>query len=350
MTNQKGAVDYIGLADAMAAAGGDAAVSNAANPGTASASNAQWTMANPQGAVAGILAMRSGTGSGGISMNAYLRRDGSLPMTGSLNMGAMDINNSRNITASGTLQAGTANAGTGTITNLNSTNLISANVTATSSTAQNATVNGTLNAGAVNTGTATVTWANVGTVSAGTVSAGNTSTTNLSAANASVTSENVNSLSANILGTNSLWAGSATTQGRHVMGEYVQLNGTAAVGNGCGPNGLVGQDGSGLILSCINGVWHTPLARTGVRYVFSGYGNVLNAQGGYPDVGFAQCNANEIVIGGGASCQDGTDGWVTDSFPQGNGWVVNCFGHAPGNVNAGQDTPAQAVAVCLTVQ
>lgn len=34
--------------------------------------------------------------------SAYLRRDGTLPMTGNLNMGANDINNAKNITASGT--------------------------------------------------------------------------------------------------------------------------------------------------------------------------------------------------------------------------------------------------------
>ena len=50
------------------------------------------------------------TGYGATSYSVFLRRDGTLPMTGALNMGANDITNAKNITASGNVIAG----GTGT--------------------------------------------------------------------------------------------------------------------------------------------------------------------------------------------------------------------------------------------
>lgn len=56
-------------------------------------------------ASAGLMAYRVGYNSAMYSV--YLRRDGSLPMTGDLNMGDKNINNAVNITASGTATAAT---------------------------------------------------------------------------------------------------------------------------------------------------------------------------------------------------------------------------------------------------
>ena len=53
----------------------------------------------------GQLAYQVGYGS--YSYSIYLRRDGTLPMTGNLNMGSQSINNTKDITASGTIQSGT---------------------------------------------------------------------------------------------------------------------------------------------------------------------------------------------------------------------------------------------------
>ncbi|MDI6976699.1 shufflon system plasmid conjugative transfer pilus tip adhesin PilV [Serratia sp. Se-RSBMAAmG] len=59
---------------------------------------------------AGLLTYRTGYNAALYSI--YLRRDGTLPMTGNLNMGANDINNAKNITASGTgTFGGNVNAG-----------------------------------------------------------------------------------------------------------------------------------------------------------------------------------------------------------------------------------------------
>lgn len=49
--------------------------------------------------------------------------------------------------------------------------------------------------------------------------------------------------------------GAVTSDGRLTAGEFVQVNGVATAGNGCSPNGLVGRDAAGGILSCQSGVW-----------------------------------------------------------------------------------------------
>jgi type II secretory pathway pseudopilin PulG len=59
---------------------------------------------------------------------------------------------------------------------------------------------------------------------------------------------NLNSLAANYLQSN----------GRIRGGEFLDLAGVANAGDGCGPNGLVGHDASGGLLSCTNGVWSAP--------------------------------------------------------------------------------------------
>ncbi|MCX2694505.1 shufflon system plasmid conjugative transfer pilus tip adhesin PilV [Pseudomonas sp. DCB_CB] len=43
--------------------------------------------------------------------------------------------------------------------------------------------------------------------------------------------------------------------GRTTVGEYLQINGIAAKDTGCSPNGLVGRDATGKLLSCDQGIW-----------------------------------------------------------------------------------------------
>ncbi|WP_279969241.1 shufflon system plasmid conjugative transfer pilus tip adhesin PilV, partial [Escherichia coli] len=38
-------------------------------------------------------------------------------------------------------------------------------------------------------------------------------------------------------------------------GEYLQLDKTATAGTSCSPDGLVGRDSTGAILSCQSGTW-----------------------------------------------------------------------------------------------
>ncbi|MGA4650399.1 shufflon system plasmid conjugative transfer pilus tip adhesin PilV, partial [Citrobacter portucalensis] len=50
-------------------------------------------------------------------------------------------------------------------------------------------------------------------------------------------------------------AGTIQSNGRMTTNEFVQINGVATAGWACSPNGLVGRDASGGILSCQSGVW-----------------------------------------------------------------------------------------------
>ncbi|EBG5302112.1 shufflon system plasmid conjugative transfer pilus tip adhesin PilV [Salmonella enterica subsp. houtenae] len=49
--------------------------------------------------------------------------------------------------------------------------------------------------------------------------------------------------------------GTIQSNGRMTTNEFVQINGVAIVGGTCSPNGLIGRDASGGILSCQSGVW-----------------------------------------------------------------------------------------------
>lgn len=52
-----------------------------------------------------------------------------------------------------------------------------------------------------------------------------------------------------------LKGGRVTSDGRLTAGEYIQLNGLAVAGNSCSPDGLLGRNSTGGILSCQSGVW-----------------------------------------------------------------------------------------------
>jgi type II secretory pathway pseudopilin PulG len=81
------------------------------------------------------------------------------------------------------------------------------------------------------------------------------------------------------LGSSNAYAdGNFSTAGNSAA-NTLQVNGVAGAGGGCGPNGLVAQDGSGRLLSCVNGVWSGSSR---------GNGAVRNAGGNnfYCDAGF----------------------------------------------------------------
>ncbi|WP_261847829.1 tail fiber protein [Pectobacterium araliae] len=102
-------IRYDLLGRAMQAAGIDSGMTQSAS--VASGTGGQWTEASADyNAInkAGLLAYRVGYDSAMYSV--YLRRDGTLPMTGDLNMGGQSINNAKNITASGVIQTTTLTA------------------------------------------------------------------------------------------------------------------------------------------------------------------------------------------------------------------------------------------------
>jgi len=112
-------IRYDLLGNAMQAAGIDSAMSRTSPTilegykGNWSTTVDTYSIINQQG----LLGYQVGFGSNAYSL--FLRRDGSLPMTGALNMGANDINNAKNINASGTMTAGGAGIFGGEVTATN---------------------------------------------------------------------------------------------------------------------------------------------------------------------------------------------------------------------------------------
>ncbi|EKN4862929.1 shufflon system plasmid conjugative transfer pilus tip adhesin PilV [Yersinia enterocolitica] len=218
---------------------------------------------------AGLMAYRVGYDSAMYSV--YLRRDGTLPMTGDLNMGGNSINNIKDINSSGTgnfgnnlnvskdlTVGGVINSGKGIISN----DYIYAK--GDFSTDGIAYVRKSVNAGenmyAVgNIGVAADSNKNMAAAlnADGTVYAkkafvtdgdiyANSGTVNTSYVWAS---GNINS---NYIHSN----GSMNADGRINAGEFVYINGQSSTGSGCSPNGLMGRTNEGQLLSCINGIWN----------------------------------------------------------------------------------------------
>lgn len=96
-----------------------------------------------------------------------------------------------------------------------------------------------------------------------------------------------------------LRGGAVTADGRLRTGEYLQLDGVASEGGGCSPNGLVGRNTQGLILSCQSGVWTLNGRSTIERHVWYATENE-----DYRDAYGDMCNADLWARGW------GQQGWV----------------------------------------
>jgi len=320
--NEGGSIRYDLLGKAMQAAGVDSGMTKTAT--TVSGYNGQWTeQAADYGNItaAGLLSYRVGYDSSMYSV--YLRRDGTLPMTGDLNMGGKSINNAANITATGTTTSGTLKstgatgvggaltvAGTSTLTgtvsagnNLTvagSTNLkgaavlnsslsvtgattlagvVAANnaltVAGTTTLKSSATVGSTLAIGGALNANSTLTVAGVSTLRG----AANLSST-LSVAGAStltgvLTAKNAINASGNITSSGQVKGATVASTGRMTTGEFLQINGTATAGASCSPNGLQGKSSTGVLLSCVSSKWTSGSGTTKVSgwYIQQSYVN-----------------------------------------------------------------------------
>ncbi|WP_370620704.1 shufflon system plasmid conjugative transfer pilus tip adhesin PilV [Edwardsiella tarda] len=281
---ENGAVRYDLLGKSMQAAGIDSGVTKTTT--TASGFNAQWNEASSNFnniTSAGQLAFRVGYNSALYSM--YLRRDGTLPMTGNLDMGANDISNAKNVTASGNAKFGgtgdfgsSITSGSNIIANNqvmahngygdkitlggdagggdyeirldNGTRYLSiyspnaADYTTVLKVDRNAKIDQRLGLMGYDPNELPSGWGGglrtLDVYAAGTVGTGSGGTVNAY----------MNS-SGNIYA-----SGNIEATGRATVGEFIQLNGQATVGAACSPNGLQGRTVDGQILSCVNGVWN----------------------------------------------------------------------------------------------
>ncbi|MGG9162890.1 prepilin-type N-terminal cleavage/methylation domain-containing protein [Klebsiella quasipneumoniae] len=252
----------------------------------------------------GLLGFRTGFNSALYSI--YLRRDGTLPMTGDLNMGGNNINNAKNITASGagsfggnitsggninaakeviahngygdTITLGGDNAGNDYEIRLSNggrpLSIYSPNAAIYTTVLlvwKNARIQQRLSTNDLDPNDLPSGWSGglrtndvyaagtVGAGSGGAVNAYLNSSGNIYASNDINVGHQVNTqyvwasgnLNSNYIHSN----GNIDANGRVNAGEFVYINGQANLGAGCSPNGLQGRSSDGSLLSCVNGLW-----------------------------------------------------------------------------------------------
>ncbi|MCY4740142.1 shufflon system plasmid conjugative transfer pilus tip adhesin PilV [Klebsiella pneumoniae] len=263
---------------------------------------------------AGQLAFRVGFNSALYSV--YLRRDGTLPMTGDLNLDGHNINNvaalnaTGNITTTGDLQARNIKA-TGKIDadgNISAGNWVWAkngygdvigmggdayggdyeirleaakqltlyspsagNYTTVLQVNRNTIIDQRLGLMGYDPNELPSGWGGglrtldvyaagtVGTGSGGTVNAYMNSSGNIYASNDINAGHQVNTQyvwASGNLNSNYIHSNGNIDADRRInAGEFVYINGQATIGAGCSPNGVVGRTPEGAILSCVNGLW-----------------------------------------------------------------------------------------------
>lgn len=296
--SESGKLRYDLLGKAMQEAGIDSGMTRTTS--NAFGYGGQWseTSANFNNITsAGQLAFRVGFNSALYSV--YLRRDGTLPMTGNLNMGGQSVYNAQDITAAGTTTTGILETNTATV----GATLNVAGVTTLASdlnVSGNGQVNGNLNSNKTLSG-ATVTsrsetytqnWFR--TLGDGGIyfqkygggwNMGDTATIN------AYGGKNVQT-SAGFYGGYIKSTGNIDANGRVNAGEFIYINGQANVGWGCSPNGLQRRTPEGAILSCVNGVWKSSSARI-ERTQF-----LVSSGSNYGDICQSNINSNGMAAQG----------------------------------------------------
>ncbi|HGA1776587.1 TPA: shufflon system plasmid conjugative transfer pilus tip adhesin PilV [Escherichia coli] len=314
----------------------------------------------------GLLGFRTGFNSTLYSI--YLRRDGTLPMTDDLNMGGNNINNAKNITASGTgsfggnitsgeninaakeviahngygdtITLGGDAAGNdyeirlGTAKPLTLYSPSAGNYTTVLQVNRNAKIDQRLGLMGYDPNELPSGWGGglrtldvyaagtVGAGSGGAVNAYMNSSGNIFASNDINAGHQVNAqyvwasgnLNSNYVHSN----GNIDANGRINAGEFVYINGQANIGWGCSPNGVVGRTPEGKVISCVNGVWS---GSTGSPVIRTAYASAYRFPGAV-----AYCAGSEKVVGGGGQCNT-AEGyvWLTVSRPNGdNSWYAGC--------------------------
>ncbi|KVD37046.1 hypothetical protein [Burkholderia ubonensis] len=316
------------LDDGAAAIGGDGGYSDIVTPDIIAGPDGAWSLPNPKGNVAGVLAMRVGYGSSGWS--AFVRRDGSLPMEGDLNFkgttGTLhSITNGNSITsqslqtlADGAFGAPSVSLANGKVIAFNQVpeggvlGLVGANGQAVylqSSNGRFRLVNGSWNGELFSVDQAGNVIANGNVQINGNTTMGantqiyNPGTQYIETGGGNLYLKPWNSSGATIVGGGG-GSGQLITTGRFTSNEYIQPNGWAAPGGACSPNGLIANSGTGPLF-CQSGVWIT--AGEGVAWRCIQYDSFW-ASGILQNHYFNVFNSPSDVSGG----------------SEGNGWVTVC--------------------------
>lgn len=221
-------IDGPTLGAAATRIGSNGGFSDATTPGTIKGIGSGWSVPNPVG-VAGILAVRGGYGSSGWAQ--FLRRDGTLPMTGSLNMDTNDINAAKTVNSESIHNAKSIETET-----LASTAAV--NVGGTLQVVGISSTNGITNNGAISTAT-------LGTTGQASIG-GALNVTGLTTLNTVVNNGKL---------TNN---GEITATG-DISGARFLPTTIVAPGDACiGLDGYQARTSAGSLASCVNGKWMTP--------------------------------------------------------------------------------------------
>ncbi|WP_434659352.1 shufflon system plasmid conjugative transfer pilus tip adhesin PilV [Klebsiella sp. MISC125] len=289
----------------------------------------------------GLLAMRVGFNSALYTI--YLRRDGTLPMTGDLSLGGYDINNIKNLSASGAgnfqgelksfdsitagkeliahngnndvIAIGGSDGNDYEIRLYNGTKPLTiyspntASYTTVLQVNKNAKIEQRLGLMGYDPNDLPTGWGGglrtLDVYAAGTIAAGHGGSTSayLNSNGDFFASNNVDV--GNQINSKFIWAsgninsnyvhsnGNIDSEGRVNVGEYVFIKGQAVIGTNCFPNGLQGRTATGQLLSCVNGIWNITTSLKRMTFTISGetknYGDICQKyldENGYTALGW----------------------------------------------------------------
>uniref|UniRef100_UPI0038928CB4 hypothetical protein n=1 Tax=Citrobacter koseri TaxID=545 RepID=UPI0038928CB4 len=311
-----GKTRYDLLGRSMQVAGVDSGMTRSST--TASGYNGQWseestTFSNIT--KEGLLAYRVGYDSAMYSV--YLRRDGTLPMTGDLNMGGNSINNANNITALGTSTAAIL-ISTG-VTSVGSTLTVGGSSTFAGAMKVNNTITST---GNITAGGQVIGHNGVGDayVIGGSDandyefrlgsnkpltlwrSGGSSSETRFqvwgtqsNAGDFVIAPGSDGNTTGSITASGNIKGKALESTGRTTVGEFLQVNGWAAIGDACSPNGLQGHASSGMPIYCVDGKWQS----------IGSMVRIVTVSQNAADAVTMTCNSNEVAVGGGGKSNNG---------------------------------------------
>ena len=273
ITNNTGVADSQWASVVATKIGAKAAHSTATTPATLTGMGGTWTIPNPAGSVAGIVAIRD-TLSANLTGSQFWKDPvanfADLPTTGN------NTGDARMVTSLGHIFTwnGASWLGTSIDQNGNLSVLGNLNVAGTTTSPTFSVGGSTITASTGTYGALTVTgnkngWGGINFqitpgVSAGTLMQSSTYSGILSPGDtgwAQLTQYN-----AGAAGTANGLTYMGTANVPQVVATNAQINGTATVGAGCTSNGLVAQDGTGLLLSCQSGSWQKAQGSIGSFY------------------------------------------------------------------------------------
>ncbi|HGC4568683.1 TPA: shufflon system plasmid conjugative transfer pilus tip adhesin PilV [Escherichia coli] len=128
--------------------------------------------------------------------------------------------------------------------------------------------------------------------------------------------------------------GTVRSEGRLSTGEYLQLEKTATAGTSCSPDGLVGRDSKGAILSCQSGVWQNSDKKE--RFTVSGW------NGCFQTSSYAVCPSGSKLVSGGYRLSQ----WVHNGYNSPDGSYPDYKNNRWIATGSGSLSCFQAIAIC----